>query len=354
MENNIDLTLRNIHGIAWRSGGLCGGYNGSAAWSGIKAYVSFSGSIPNMKVSSFAMCPESGSLVIESNTPKLISVEEEEKELTSEKRQLLEITFTDPFQEKTPNQKVSSNNSSSSEISSSSYRPHLQFNLRGGNNNDGYDVQASSDDDKPDSRHHKILKLHIVFRSADGGVIAEGVAIPRLPENNFDGLPLILDLPITQITKNNLTNIAEAGATKLSQIFFGESACIRVHLDDSTNHQNVFSSQSTAPNEFDLSDNVDEIQLGGMVKKIHEREDMQKVRFDATKSNLFRSGNKNAGKRRIWAFGCSGAMDINHSIQSFFDVVRGFRTKCVDPEDRELFTNTTMTSTIVTRESLEI
>jgi hypothetical protein len=349
----MELTLRTIHGIAWRPG-LSGGDNDRAALSRIKAYVSFSGSVPKMKVSSFTMCPESGSLVIDSNTPELTNVENKEIETKPEERQLLDITFTDPFQEERLNKKLSSNDSSSSENSSSSYRPHLQFLLRGSNGDDRDDVQAKSDDERPDSRRHKILKFHIVFRSLDHGAIAEGVANLRFPERNFESLPLILDLPIIQTSKKNLTINAKDDATKLPQIFFDESACIRVHLHDSTKDQDRFSSKSTAPNEFVLSDNVDEIQLGGMVKKIHEHEGMQKFHYDATKSNLFGSGNKNPGKRRLWAFGCSESMDIKHSIQSFFDGIRGFQTKFSDPEEREFFRNTTMTSTIVTRESLKI
>jgi hypothetical protein len=349
----MELTLRTIHGIAWRPG-LGGGDNDSAVLSRIKAYVSFSGSVPMMKVSSFAMCPESGSLVIDSNNPKLTNVEKKEIETEPEDRQLLDVTFTDPFQEQRLNQKLSSNYSSSFENSSSSYRPHLQFLLRGGNGDDRHDAQAKSDDEKPDFRRHEILKLHLVFRSLDHGAIAEGVANLRFPEINFESLPLILDLPIIQATKKNVASNANNDDTKLPQIFFNESACIRVHLHDSTKDRDRLSLKCTAPNEFVLSDNMDEIQLGGMVKKIHEHEGMQKVRHDVTKSNLFGSGNINTEKRRLWGFGCSGSMDIKYLMQSFFDGVRGFQTKFSDPEEQKFCRNGTMTSTIITRESLEI
>lgn len=349
----MKLTLRTIHGIAWRPG-LGGGDNDSAALSRIKAYVSFSGSVPKMKVSSFAMCPESGSLVIDSNTPELTIVEKNEIETEPEERQLLDITFTDPFQEQRLNQKLSSNCSSSSENSSSSYRPHLQFLLRGGNGDDRDDAQTKSDDERLNSRRHEILKLHIVFRSLDHGAIAEGVANLRFPEINFESLPLILDLPIIQATKKNFASNANDDAKKSPQISFDESACIRVHLHDSTKDQDRLSFKCTAPNEFVLSDNVDEIQLEGMVKKIHEHEGLQKLRHDVTKSNLFGSGNMNAEKRRLWRFGCSGSMDIKHSMQSFFYGIRVFQTKCSYPEERKFCRNDTMTSTIITRESLEI
>lgn len=354
MDNNIDLTLRSIRGIARRPGGLGGARNDTTALSGIKAYVSFSGSIPKMKISSFAMCPESESLVIESNTSKTTVHEDSEHEMKLEKRHFLDIAFTDPLQEKRINPKKSSDNSSSSEISSSSYTPHLQFILRGDVVKGGIDVQACSDDDKTVSRRQNILKLHIVFRSVDGDYIAEGAANLRLSDSSFDDFPLILDLPLIHTTKVKFTNITKNAATNLPQIIFDESASIRVHLNNSTKRHNKISSRSIASNEFFLSDNVDEIELRGMVAKIHEDEDMQKVHYDATKSSLFGSGNTNVGKRRLWTFGCSGAMDINQSIESFFGRVRGFQMKCTNDEDRELFTNTTMVSTIVTRESLKI
>lgn len=356
MEGTIDLTLQSIQGVGWRP---CGTYGGSDAvpLSRIKAHVSFSGSAPNMKVSSFAMCPDKGKLVVESNTHEIVEISERETEINPHKTQLLNTTFTDPFEEKRLHQRLSSNNSSSSNTSSSSYRPHLQFDLRKGNCvevgevnnwNPGATTDASDTGPTPNPQHDRLIKLHISFRSVEGDAIdicSEGVADLRLPEINFESFPLILDLPITPSTSINSTDIP--------QVFFESSAYIRVHLDDATKRQHDLATHTTASQEYVLSDHVDEIELVGMVRKIHEYEEMTKIRDDAAKPNLFGAGHKGVVRRRFWALQCDGTMDIKHSIQAFFDEMRGMRTKCVDP-DQELFTNVTMTSTIVTRDSLEM
>lgn len=345
MEDAIDLSLQSIHGVGWRPGWRSGhGASYTTDLSGIKAYVSFSGSVPNMKVSSFAMCFETGSLLIESNTPKVIAVENEGEESELEGRKFLDVAFADPFREERQDKIQSSNRSFSSEISGSSYQPHLQFSLRDD------DLQTKSDGDKSDSGSDKFLKFHVVFRSVDDGVIAEGVANLEFPGSNSEGLPLTVDLPIIQITKAN------SHRTPPKSIYFDESACIRVHIQDSPKQQDTSSLQNSSLNEILLSDNVDEIHLKGMVKKIHEQEGMgmQKVNYFPTKLKAFGSGNINTERRRFWAFGCGGTIDLKHSVESFLGGVRGFRTKCTDEEDPKLFTSHTMESTILTRDSLEI
>lgn len=355
MGDNIDLTLQSIRGVGWRPN--YGGYDNDTtlAVSGIRAYVSFSGSVPNMKVHSSAMCPERGSIVIESNHSELSGTPSQDKETKPEIMQQLNTTFTDPFEEQRQNQRSSSSESSSSDSSSSSNRPHLQFDL-------GRDEgkEAEKDKEKQDLRRDRLLKLHITFRSVDGSVMdmgSEGVADLRLPETSFEGLPVTFDLPITQAIKEKNSTIDDTpvdAAPKPSRIVFEDSACIRVQLSDASERLNSSAFQiDGSSNDFVLSDHVDEIQLGGRVKKIHESSEIQKVRYGATKTNLFAFGNKDAGKKRNWVFGCNGGMDIKQSFEAFFDGMRGISTKCVDPE-QELFTNSTMTSTIITRESLEI
>ena len=350
MEDRIELTLQSIHGIAWRPSRASDGNDDGV--SGIKACVSFSGSVSNMKVSSLAMCPESGSLVIESNTPELIEDSVTKPETNPQNTHLLNTTFTDPFEEKRLSQGLSSSNSTSSDASSFSYRPHLQFQLRKYHGADGCDDQVEESDADtrpvPDPRHDRHIKLHITFRSVDDGVLdiySEGESDLILSDDTFEGLPLILDLPIQQILKNNSKNVSPDVGTKQSHIFFEDSAYIRVHLKNVAKRNHDISTKSNASHEFVLSDHVDEIQLGGMVKKIHERD-------YAAKRNLFGAG-KGATKRHPWAFSCGEPADIKQSLQALFYGIRELRTKCVDPE-RELFTNITMTSTIDTRDSLKI
>ncbi len=333
MENSIDLSLRSLHGIGWLPGDE---RTYTTPLSGIKAYVSFSGSLPNMKVSSFAMCFETGNLVIESNTPKLIDTNVEESEAESEKSQSLDIKFADPFK------KLSSNLSSTSESSNSSHQPHLQFPLG--------ETEAKCENDESDSQQQKFLKFKIVFRSMDDGAIAEAEATMEIPERDFEGLPLDLDVPIVNTTS---TKLAEADKSK--HIVFEESAFIRVHLQGSSKQYGQYSPPNPDFNEIFPSDNVDESLLRGMVNKIHEQDCLQKGNLDLTKSSLFGADNKNPEGRRSWAFSCGGAIDLKHLVKSFYAGVGGFGTKCADTQDvPELLSSPTMESTIITRESLLI
>ena len=104
MDNCIELTIQSINGLRHDISGI-------DDVSGIKAYVTFSGSVPNMKVSSFAMCPKRASLEVESNESEL----DEEIESNSPKNKPLSITFNEPFEEKRRSQRVSSSNSSLSD-----------------------------------------------------------------------------------------------------------------------------------------------------------------------------------------------------------------------------------------------
>jgi hypothetical protein len=333
---DTELTLQSIGGIRYGNG------NGNSKddMSGIKAYVSFSGSVPNMKVSSFAMCPKRGSLVVESNTPEL----DEEARSNPAKKKTISITFNDPLEEKKTSQRLSSSNSSSSETSSTSYQPHLQFDLQKENKVDKQrsDTEAEAQH-ASNSRHDKIIKLHITIRSVDGNVFgnicSEGVSDLMISYNNIKGLPLTLDLPIKKKSYKK---------SEQPQIYFEDDAYIRVHLNGTPKRLHGLPSESNASQELVLSDQVDEIQLGGMVKKIHEKEEVEKARAKVIKVNLFKEGN---GTKR---FSCNGPVDIKHSFMAFLDGMRGLRMKCVDPEEELLFTSITMTSTIDTRDSLKI
>jgi hypothetical protein len=335
MDNCTELTLQGIRGIRYGNG------NGNIKddLSGIKAYVSFSGSVPNMKVSSFAMCPKRGSLVVESNTPEL----DEEARSNPAKKKIISITFSDPLEGERTSQKLPSCNSSYSEASSTSYQPHLQFDLQKENVVDKQRSETEAETPHAsNSRHDKIIQLHITIRSVDsyavGNICSEGVSDLMISCNNIKGLPLTLDLPIK---KNSYKN------SEQPQIYFEDDAYIRVHLNGTLKRLHGLPSESNASQELIVSDQVDEIQLGGMVKKIQEKEEVEKARIKAIKVNLFKEGN---GTKR---FSCNGPVDIKHSFMAFLDGIRGLRTKCVDPEEELLFTSITMTSTIDTRDSLE-
>lgn len=334
MEGSLDLTLESIHGVARRPCGAVGG-NDAVPLSAIRAYVSFSGSIPNMKVSSFAMCPEKGSLVVESNTPEIIEISGRDTDVHSLKTQPLNTTFADPFDETRLRQSQSSGNCSSSHSSSSSCRPHLQFALQ--NDTDARKAVNSEDD--------RLLKLHIIFRSVEGDAVtvcSEGVSELLLHEDHFESLPLVLDLPITP-TKGHDSDLE-------SEIFFEASAYIRLRLDDAMKRQSDESIPSMSSREYILSDYMDEIQLVGMVQKIHRDEQMKKIRDDAGQADFFGT---EKGKGKCWSFACGGPGDFKMSLKAFLEGIRGARSKCMDP-DQELFTSITMTSTIDTRDSEQV
>ena len=330
MDNCIELTLQSIRGLRYGNG------NGNSKddMSGIKAYVSFSGSVPNMKVSSFAMCPKRESLVVESNTPEL----DEEARSNPAKKKIISITFNDSSREKRMSQRLSSTNSSSPETSSTSYQPHLQFDLQKENKVDKQRSETEAEATHASNpRHDKIIRLHITIRSVDGNIWSEGVSDLTVSYNNIIGLPLTLDLPIKKKSYKN---------SEQPQIYFEDDAYIRVHLNGILRRLHDLPSGSNASQELGFSDQVGEIQLGGTVKKIHEKVEVEKARVKAIKVNLIKEGN---GTKR---FSCNGPVDIKYSFMAFLDGIRGLRTKCVDPEEELLFTSTTMTSTIDTRDSL--
>eukprot|EP00536_Pseudo-nitzschia_multiseries_P003950 jgi/Psemu1/8892/gm1.8892_g len=364
MGSRIDLTLQGIHGAVWKPSGASSGSD-AVPLSTIKAYVSFSGSVANMKVSSCAMCPDNGNLVVESETHEIVEISERDAESDPQKpqEQLLNTTFNDPFDDERLRKRLSSNDSSSSSTSGSSCRPHLQFDLRTENAAAIDDVQNENPrvtTHSSDAKHivhcvdDSLIQLHISFRSLEGDsseVWSEGIAHLTRPKNNFETLPVVLDLPITPSTRssNASSSTNSIKDAERSRMFFESSAYIRVRLDDASKRQHDLSTENYTSQEYLLSDHVDEIQLVGMVKKIHEHEKMMQIRDDAAKPKLFGAGSR----RRGWGLGCGGTSELKYSIQAFFEGMRGMNAKCVDP-DQELVTNATMTSTIVTRESLEI
>ena len=330
MDNCIELTLQSILGLRYGNG------NGNSKddMSGIKAYVSFSGSVPNMKVSSFAMCPKRESLVVESNKPEL----DEEARSNPAKKKVISITFNNPLEEKGTSRRLPSGSSASPETSSTSYQPHLQFDLQKVSKVDKQRSETEAEaQHASNSRHNKIIKLYITIRSVDGSIRSEGIADLMVSYSNIIGLPLTLDLPVKKKSYKN---------SEQPQIYFEEDAYIRVHLNCILKRLDGLPLISNALQELVFSDQADEIQPGGMVKKIHEEEELEKARVKAIKVNLIKEGN---GTKR---FSCNGPVNIKHSFMAFLDGIRGLRTKCVDPEEELLFTSITMTSTIDTRDSL--
>jgi hypothetical protein len=344
MEDSIDLTLQSVHGIVWNP--LIKDSTGDRI--SMKACVSFSGSAPNMKVSSCNMCPRTGNLVIESNDLGF----PEDEEVCSR----LLATFEDPLEGQRSRRRLGSHHSASvsSSSSHSSYRPHLQFQL---------EDLAQPKEVTPDhgKQSERIIELHVTIRSGDGAgeIYHEGVAHLIVGEK-VDLLPLTMNLPIS--ARSHPYPAPPADATE--RVAFDDSAFVSVLLSTARDKYKSGSmdAASCPQPELVLSENIDEKELGGLMKMMHEREEMDEARFRAVRLNfrgLDKSDERNR-KTRQWMLLCNGASDFKQSFQVFLDVIRGCdgkrmwkKTKCLDPE-HEIFLNTTMASTIDTRDSLEI
>jgi hypothetical protein len=348
MEDSIDLTLQSVHGIVWNPSIK----DGVSERISVKACVSFSGSAANMKVSSCNMCPRTGNLVVESNDFGF----PEDKDVPSK----LLATFEDPLEGKRSRRRLGSSHSgsTSSSSSASSYRPHLKFLLEDGGKEQG---SISPDEAKQSDR---TIHLHVTIRSVDAtnDIYLEGIA-HLIVGQKFDLLPQTLQLPIAMKTNPSSTPPL---SDRTSRISFDDSAYVSVVLKSSRDkYQSGSMDAATLPEpELVLSENIDEKELGGMMKIMHEREEMDEARFRAVRLK-FRGLDKGDDERRNrksrqWMFLCTGPNELKQSFQVFLDMLRGCdgkgmmrKTKCLDP-DQEIFLNTTMASTIDTRDSLEI
>ena len=346
MEDSIELTLQSVHGIVWNP---LGKYASSEVMP-MKACVSFSGSAPNMKVSSFNMCPRTGNLVVESND--LVCCDDDQ---TCSK---MSAMFEDPLEGKRSQRRLGSSHSASTSsiTSNSSYRPHLQFQLL----DPDHKNERGPEQEKKSQR---TIDLLVTIRSDDttNDIYQEGIAHLVIGDK-FDSLPITINLPISPISLANPN--APSDTTDQSLVFFDDTAYIRVRLSSprSKNHFGSLDGSAHEQPEIVLSDHIDENELGGMMRMMHEREEMDEARFRAVRLSfrgVEKSGEGNKRARHSNFF-CNGGSDLKQSFRAFFDVIRGCdggkmwkKTKCLDP-DQEIFLNTTMASTIDTRDSLEI
>eukprot|EP00539_Tryblionella_compressa_P007306 CAMPEP_0178754828 /NCGR_PEP_ID=MMETSP0744-20121128/12376_1 /TAXON_ID=913974 /ORGANISM="Nitzschia punctata, Strain CCMP561" /LENGTH=359 /DNA_ID=CAMNT_0020408783 /DNA_START=23 /DNA_END=1102 /DNA_ORIENTATION=- len=359
MAESIDLTLQSVHGVVWEPHNdniQDGGDNeNTGAVSRIKACVSFAGSAPNMQVSSFTMCSRTGNLVVESNG---LEAEEADPTISPDIQSIMCAKFDDPLESKRV--RLSSSHSASSGNSGSSHRPHLQFQLPSG-----------KDEEEPDryqgtTKGDKSIELHITLRSDNpeaDNISHEGIAHLDIPEK-FESLPLTLDLPIAQKSRTVLVTEPTTPQDQQKQvILFDQSAYIRVVLSlaPARGEKGASDDKDTNGSDLVLSENLDEIQLGGIVKKMQENEEMDEAQCKAAKLlNEMRNAEQQPTKKFNSFSFCNGSSEFKYSFLAFFDTMRGcegprkiWKSKCTDP-DQDLFLNTTMASTIDTRDSLEI
>jgi hypothetical protein len=358
---SIELTLQSIQGIIWNPDKYASDEDLSSR---IKACVAFSGSAPNMKVSSFTMCPRSGNLVVESN-----GLECDESK-PSKTRSMMCATFEDPLEAKHARLRLSSSQSASSGTSYSTYRPHLQFEMSKNSSTMGKDSEYQQPSNGSRCGAGSI-ELHVTLRSDEpyaNTFSVEGMATLHVPAK-FETLPITLDLSITPAmqtaicTEESSTRMAE---THNDVIRFDSNAAIRVVLCQAPHRprEGLSTGPSSSKADLVLSDNLDEIQLGGIMRQMHEKEEIEDARIRAAAKLLnMRHRPENAAEhrqrqRRYWIL-CNGSSELGLSFQTFFDVLKGcsghrrnLKSK-LDP-DQDLFLASTMASTIDTRDSLEI
>lgn len=357
MADSIELTLKSVHGVI---------YNKNLAdvntVSRVKACVGFSGSAPNMQVSSFTMCPRTGNLVVESNG---LETDMDICETSTPQSTMMNAKFDDPLETKHARRRLSSSQSASSGASSSTYRPHLQFELPG-ETKETEETKDTYRDEKLTTAVSNSRSIHLIvtLRSDDpeaSNLYLEGVANLKVPEK-FETLPVTLDLPVTSTVRNHPQETSAQSVYEGPGIIsFDNSAIIRVVLTLSTRKSPEWlaNDSSSGQSELILSENLDELQLGGMMKMMHEKEEIEDARIRAAKLLNLRNENGADPKRTIW-FLCNGSNDFGPSFQTFFDILkdcdgqrRNFRSKNFDA-DQDLFLTSTMASTIDTTDSLGI
>jgi hypothetical protein len=371
---SIELTLQSVHGVLWKPDKYASEDN---LVSRVKACVAFLGSAPNMKVSSFTMCPRTGNLVVESNGLECETSKASNKNKPANR---MSAKFDDPLEMKEARRRLSSSQSASSGASSSTYRPHLQFDM----SNENEECKTSPGDDKYQqpaaaaNGNGRSIELYVTLRSDDldgSKICVEGMAKLEVPDQ-YETLPVTLDLPITPIAKSAVviaedsssssTTSASASAVEPSEdmILFDKGASIRVVLCLAPQQPGLSKDPSNNTAELILSENLDEIQLGGMMKKMHEKEEIEDARIRAAKLLNMRHHHHHQEtadirQRRAW-FLCNGSSEFGNSFQTFLDILKGcgghrrnLKSKGLDP-DQDLFLAATMASTIDTRDSLEI
>jgi hypothetical protein len=357
--NSIELTLQSVQGIVWNPDKYASGENVASR---IRACVAFSGSEPNMKVSSFTMCPRSGNLVVESNGLEC------DEDNASKSGTMMCAKFEDPLEAKQARLRLSSSQSASSGTSYSTYRPHLQFEM----SKISSTIENEDDYQEPmlaSSYRDGSIELHVTLRSDEpyaNNICVEGVANLHIP-TKFETLPVTLDLPITPTmpTANEESSTGSMAEHCHDMIRFDNNkATIRVLLCLAPHRprDGLSKDPSSSKTELVLSDNLDEIQLGGMMRQMHEKEEIEDARIRAAKLLNTRHRPETAAEhqrqRRYWVL-CNGTSEFGLSFQTFFDILKGcsghrrnLKSK-MDP-DQDLFLASTMASTIDTRDSLEI
>lgn len=367
---HIEVTIQSIHGISWKSEKN----QEDLSPRNVKASVAFKGSAPaGMRVTSFTLSGRTGELVVQSNPMEL---EQEEKKKNEESvhndssldeidvnEHSLTATFNDPLATSSP----MSSSSSSSASSSSQSQAHLKIEVPNCRpslsiaHGDGGDfvactrtpesppkLEAASDDSNSITPEPPIaIEIHVCLESDHEELIQEGVAHLLLRCDEHFGTTSF-DLPIESTTKDG------DHSTKNSSVFFHPSdARLRVQIE--------LGNDEHPCNKIDLklSEQLDEIQMNGIVERIRHH-DALLTKHAANKDNDASGTNNNQKHVTAKPFCGEGGGELGTSFQAFFDIfgcrrsTRNVKTGRQSNHFGMLRTNSTMATTIATRESLGI
>jgi hypothetical protein len=205
--------------------------------------------------------------------------------------------------------------------------------------------------DSEGSAMPEIVELHVTLRSEDN-ICDEGIAhLVFFGSHKEDGI-ITMDLPIKKKSQANPDSPSDLPDHPL--LSFESDAYVRVQVEI----RSETSERLACADIFELSDNLDEKKIGGIMEQLREHEEMAAARAKAAKLE-FRD--EDAGKHRSFSkfFSCSSGVEFKQSIQAVFDAFR----KCDSGKPWKgkqydhgsiLQMNSTMETTIATRDSLGI
>jgi hypothetical protein len=359
--SKIVLTLQSIHGI------LCKADEGHPYPPGVTAAVSFTGSASDMQVSSSTMCVRTGQLVVESNAMDF------DKDSTNKRESSdypMFATFDDPMEGR---RSPTSDGSQSTSSSGFSCRPHLTLKMPqknetspsvplGAVNRDSRVVESdgSSSVRSEESREFSrgpsvmweegsdmpdIVELHISLRSEDNSICREGIAHLVFFGSQKELGNTTMDLRIKSKGPSNPN--APSKVTDQPLLCFESAACVRVQVEITSEDQ-----PAPSPKHIELSEHFDEQKIGNIMEQLREHEELAAAR---TKAANFTMNEEAVEKRRPFSkLFCQNGVEFRQTFQAFFEALRPCDGKKRAHRGGIVRMNSTMGSTIATRESLLI
>jgi hypothetical protein len=195
----------------------------------------------------------------------------------------------------------------------------------------------------------EIVELHVALRSEDNVICQEGIAHLVFFGNHDDESGLTtMDLRIKKKTPTNPN--APSDLSEQPLLFFEEDSYVRVQVEIVSEHDGkqkyVFEDMPVGLESFNQQ------KIGGIMEQLREHEEMAVARAKAVKLNFDKEETEKP-------FFCNSGGEFKQSIRAFFEAFR--RCNSGRPRAEKHFGNegilpvsSTMDSTIVTRESLNI